>query len=108
MDNDEPNHWRIALSPYTGHWRYNAEHRHVFAIAIERVLPDGWFVGTSFFKNSFGQPSNYVYVGRKHEGISKSSSVRATTRVAPCRSLSTRCSSARLALLSSTVRGPAP
>ena len=69
VDNDEPNHWRIAFSPYTRHWRYNAEHRHVWAIAIERVLPDSWFVGTSFFKNSFGQPSNYVYVGRKHEGM---------------------------------------
>jgi len=69
VDNDAPNHWRIAFSPYTRHWRYNAEHRYVWAIAIERVLPDGWFVGTSFFKNSFGQPSNYVYVGRKHEGM---------------------------------------
>ncbi len=69
VDNDEPNHWRIALSPYTRHWRYNAEHRHVWAIAIERVRSDGWLAGASFFKNSFGQPSSYVYIGRKHEGM---------------------------------------
>lgn len=40
--------------------------------------------------------------------LNKSSSDRATTLVALRRSSSTRCSSARLALLSSTVRGPAP
>lgn len=69
VEDDEPNHWRIALSPYTRHWRYSAEHRHVWAIAIERVRSDGWLAGASFFRNSFGQPSNYVYVGRKHEGM---------------------------------------
>lgn len=39
---------------------------------------------------------------------SKSTSVRPTTLVARRRSSSTRCSSARLAWLSRTVRGPAP
>ncbi len=45
---------------------------------------------------------------RRWRQRSRSSSVRATTLVAPRRSARTRCSSARLALLSSTVRGPAP
>lgn len=66
---DEPNHWRMAFSPYTHHWRYSAEHRPVWAIGIERARPDGWLLGASFFKNSFGQPSSYVYVGRKYEGL---------------------------------------
>ncbi|MDO9071757.1 MAG: hypothetical protein Q7U73_00695 [Rubrivivax sp.] len=66
---DEPNHWRLAVSPYTHHWRYNDQHRPVWAIAIERARPDGWLIGASFFKNSFGQPSSYVYIGRKHEGM---------------------------------------
>lgn len=39
---------------------------------------------------------------------SRSNKLRATTCVARLRSSSSRCSSARLALLSSTVRGPAP
>ena len=39
---------------------------------------------------------------------SKSATARATTFVARRRSSSTTCSSARFALLSSTVRGPAP
>ena len=45
---------------------------------------------------------------RQAQSVSRSSSVRATTFVARRRSLSTMCSSARLALDSSTVRGPAP
>ena len=45
---------------------------------------------------------------RQAQSVSRSSSVRATTFVARRRSSSTRCSSARLALDSSTVRGPAP
>ncbi len=54
-----------------------------------------------------GSPRELPPVAEFH-ALSMSSSVRATTRVAPCKSLSTRCSSARFALLSSTVRGPAP
>jgi hypothetical protein len=68
-DDGGPNHWRLAVSPYTHHWRYNPEHRPVWAIAIERARSDGWFVGASFFKNSFGQPSSYAYIGRKYEGM---------------------------------------
>ena len=53
-----------------------------------------------------------VSVGRAARGNEgqriRSSRVRATTLVALRRSSSTRCSSARLALDSNTVRGPAP
>ncbi len=66
---DEPNHWSLAVSPYTHHWRYSAEHRPVWAVAIERRRSDGWLAGASFFKNSFGQPSSYVYLGRKYDGM---------------------------------------
>lgn len=68
-DADEPKHWRLAVSPYTHHWRYSAEHRPVWAIAIERQRSDGWLAGASFFKNSFGQPSSYLYIGRKYEDM---------------------------------------
>ena len=66
---EEPNHWRLAVSPYTHHWRYNAEHRPVWALAVERQRPDGWMLGASYFKNSFGQPSGFLYVGRKYDGM---------------------------------------
>lgn len=68
-DDTEPNFWNLAVSPYSHHWRYSEEHRPVWAIAIERRRPDGWLAGASFFKNSFGQPSSYVYIGRSYPGM---------------------------------------
>lgn len=65
----EGNHWRLVASPYTHHFRFSAEHRPVWALGIERQRPDGWLAGASFFKNSFGQPSGYVYIGRRYEGL---------------------------------------
>lgn len=65
----EPNHWRLVVSPYTHHFRFNTEHRPVWALGIERQHDKGWLGGASFFKNSFGQPSSYLYVGRRHEGL---------------------------------------
>ena len=55
-----------------------------------------------------GRPCRRADARPRRAQPSRSSSVRATTLVARRRSSSTRCSSARLALLSSTVRGPAP
>lgn len=65
----EANHWRLAVSPYTHHYRYSAEHRKVWAVGLERQHSDRWLMGLSYFKNSFGQPSGYVYVGRRIEGL---------------------------------------
>lgn len=65
----EPNHWRLVASPYTHHFRYSAEHRPVWALGLERQHGNGWLGGASFFKNSFGQPSGYAYLGRRHEGL---------------------------------------
>jgi hypothetical protein len=57
--------WRVAVAPYAHHFRYSAEHRHVYALAIERQRPDHWLAGVSYFRNSFGQPSSYTYVGKR-------------------------------------------
>ena len=57
--------WRAAVAPYALHFRSSAEHRNVYAVAIERHRPDDWLVGLSYFRNSFGQPSAYAYVGRR-------------------------------------------
>jgi hypothetical protein len=55
----------ITLSPYTIHWSNSAEHKHVVLLAIDEQLPGGRLCGISFFTNSFGQPSTYVYAGKQ-------------------------------------------
>jgi hypothetical protein len=62
-------HWRIAFSPYAHHFNYNPEHRHVWALGIERQRPDDWLAGVSYFRNSFGQPSAYAYVGKQFQAL---------------------------------------
>ncbi len=59
-------HWRIAVSPYSLHFSPSAEHKPVRAIALERQLDDGWLWGASYFTNSFGQSSGYVYFGARN------------------------------------------
>lgn len=61
----EPGQWRAVASPYTLHWRPSPEHRHVYALGLERQSPDRWLLGGSLFRNSFGQPSAYAYLGRR-------------------------------------------
>jgi hypothetical protein len=56
-------YWRVAVSPYTHHWTFSEQHREVYALALERQRSDGWLAGASRFRNSFGQPSAYLYLG---------------------------------------------
>jgi hypothetical protein len=64
-----PSHWRLAVSPYTAHLHYNPEHQYVWAIGMERQRDDRWLAGGSFFSNSFGQPSGYVYLGQRYDWL---------------------------------------
>lgn len=64
-----PNPWRLAVSPYTQHWRHSDEHKPVWAIGLERQDSDGSLIGGSYFSNSFGQPSAYVYYGERYTGF---------------------------------------
>jgi hypothetical protein len=61
--------WRIAIAPYTFHWRYSPEHKPVWALGVERQRADGMLGGISFFSNSFGQDSSYYYVGQRYSGL---------------------------------------
>jgi hypothetical protein len=65
----EAGHWRLLLSPYALHYRYSPEHKRVWALGFERQRDDGWLGGASYFRNSFGQPSGYVYIGRRYEHV---------------------------------------
>lgn len=58
-------YWRVAASPFSAHFHYNVEHKYVWAVAAEWQRNDDWLGGASFFSNSFGQPSTYLYVGKR-------------------------------------------
>jgi len=58
-------YWRIVGSPFSQHIRPSDEHRHVWALGLERQRSDNWLAGGSYFRNSFGQPSAYLYVGKR-------------------------------------------
>jgi hypothetical protein len=61
-----PSHWRALASPLTYHWRPSDEHSEVYALGLERQYDDRWLLGGAYFNNSFGQPSVYAYLGRRH------------------------------------------
>ena len=62
-------HFRLSLSPYTWHQNYNEEHKPVYAIASERQYDNGWLYGGSYFRNSFGQPSGFAYLGKRYSNV---------------------------------------
>ena len=66
---DEPPHWRLAVSPITHHFRFSAEHKPVWALGAERQSFDNYLFGATYFSNSFGQPSAYLYGGRRFEHV---------------------------------------
>jgi len=53
------------VSPFSYHFRYSDEHRYVYALGVERQRSDNWLAGASYFRNSFGQPSAYLYAGKR-------------------------------------------
>ena len=61
--------YELFASPHTHHWSHDPEHRPVFALALNRQLPDDRFCGLSLFRNSFGQPSAYAFVGKQWPGL---------------------------------------
>jgi len=61
---------RLQFSPYTHHYHFDAEHRDVVMIGLEREYPDATLNGITLFRNSFGQESLYVYPwGRVYRSI---------------------------------------
>ncbi len=62
-------HWRFVVSPFSHHFRHSEEHRYVWAIGMERQRGDDWLAGASYFSNSFGQPSAYLYVGKRFPAL---------------------------------------
>ena len=59
----------LTFSPFTYHWSQNPEHKKVVLVAIDEQLPGDRLCGVSFFSNSFGQPSVYVYAGQQFNNL---------------------------------------
>ena len=66
-ENDQE--WDLTLSPYTYHWHDNPEHRPVFLGALDHHVAGNRFCGLAAFRNSFGQPSAYLYIGQRWDGV---------------------------------------
>jgi len=64
-----PGYWRLAVSPFSAHIHPSPEHQYVWAAGIERQRSDDWLAGFSLFSNSFGQPSSYLYVGKRFPNL---------------------------------------
>jgi len=64
-------HWRLMASPYTFHYSQDDAHRPVRMVGLERQLASGVVWGGTYFSNSFGQPSVYVYGGERLDNWSK-------------------------------------
>ncbi|MBP6775897.1 MAG: hypothetical protein KA151_01470 [Piscinibacter sp.] len=64
-----PSGWDLTLSPYTYHFHPSDEHEYVYAIGVIKRLEGNWIVGGSYFSNSFGQPSGYIYIGQRYENL---------------------------------------
>jgi hypothetical protein len=61
--------WDLTLAPYAHHWNYSPDHRPVFLGAIDRHVSGNRFCGVALFRNSFGQPASYVYVGKQWNNL---------------------------------------
>ena len=64
------NVYRLQFSPYTHHYTFDAAHRDVVMIGLEKESPEADLIGITLFRNSFGQESVYVYPwGGVYRGI---------------------------------------
>jgi hypothetical protein len=61
--------WRLVGSPYTYHFSRDPDHKHVYMLGLVRQRADGFIVGGTAFRNSFGQPSTYVYIGQRFDQL---------------------------------------
>jgi hypothetical protein len=73
-DNDEDNsesspweikEWRIQTSLYTKHFDPDPDHvNNQNLIGLEVGFENNWLAGAAFFQNSFGQDSQYIFMGK--------------------------------------------
>jgi hypothetical protein len=69
LDVGAPGRWRALVGPLMVHWNPSPEHTYVWAVAVERQRDDQWLYGASYFSNSFGQPSGFLYFGKQYPDV---------------------------------------
>lgn len=58
--------WRLRTSVHTVHYKPNPAHNnHQRLVGIEYRRPDDWLMGAAYFRNSFDQPTLYLYLGHE-------------------------------------------
>lgn len=62
----EGGEWRFRTSVYTRHYHPKPEHNnHQRLVGIEYRRDDAWLAGAAYFRNSFHQPTLYLYAGKE-------------------------------------------
>ena len=61
LDMREGDRLSFMYSPLTHHYDPSDEHRYVWLMGVERERADHRLSGVTYFSNSFGQPSTYIY-----------------------------------------------
>ena len=61
LDMREGDRLSFMYSPFTHHFDASPEHRYVWLMGVERERADRRVSGVTYFSNSFGQPSTYIY-----------------------------------------------
>jgi hypothetical protein len=58
-------HWSLAFSLYTKHFDPDPDHvNDQNLVGVEAEFRNRWLAGAAAFDNSFGQPSQFLYVGK--------------------------------------------
>jgi hypothetical protein len=61
-----PNRWHLQTSLLTHHFHFDAQHNdNQGLVNLEYWRADNWLAGAAWFKNSFHQPTQYVYIGKQ-------------------------------------------
>lgn len=59
-------HWKVSFSFYTYHFDPDPDHNNnQNLIGVETHFNNDWFAGAAVFDNSYDQPSQFVFVGKK-------------------------------------------
>ena len=61
--------WRLTGSPYTYHYSQDSAHRNVYMLGVEKQFPHRFILGGALFRNSFGQPSAFIYAAKRLNGF---------------------------------------
>ena len=70
LDMREGDRLSFMYSPFTHHFDASPEHRYVWLMGVERERADRRVSGVTYFSNSFGQPSTYIYPwGQNHPNV---------------------------------------